>query len=87
MDDLLFVGVRCALRTHLDGHEGLVHLHRVADLTVQRHDGTGEGTGEFHGRLGCLNVDQSLIKRHHVAHRDLPGHDLRLDETFTHVGK
>ena len=71
--------------TDLERDEGLVHFQDVADGAVQRHDGTGVGTGQFDGRLSGLDIDQWLVEDYDVADLDLPGHDLGLGQSFTDV--
>ena len=72
--------------THVKRDEGLVHLHEVAGVAVQLHDRARVGARQLDGRLRRLDVDERLVQRDDVAHVDLPGDDLGLDETFADVG-
>jgi hypothetical protein len=72
----------------------------VADRDDRRTDGNGLALGhhqlrndagerrrQLDQRLGGLDLDQDLVDRDGVTLLDLPGHDLGLGETLTHVGQ
>jgi hypothetical protein len=63
-----------------------VHFHDVAHVAVQFHHRARVRTRQFHRGLGRFDIDEWLVQRDDVTDVDLPGDDLRLDETFANVG-
>jgi len=79
---------RCAsATTDVERDERLVDFQDVADVAVESSDCSRVRTRQFHRGFGGLDVDQRLVEGHDVADLDLPGHDLRLGQTFADIGQ
>ena len=74
-----------ALDAVLDLDDGGADLHRDPLRHQQRRHGPGIGRGQFHQRLGGLDLDEHVVDVDLLPDGDPPGDDLGLGETLTGI--
>ena len=71
----------------LDLDDGGADLHRDPLRHQQRRHGPGIGRGQFHQRLGGLDLDEHVVDLDFLPDGDPPGDDLGFGETLTGIRK